>query len=113
MVKYLIEGGFAAAFLGLFSLGTYARAWEYRQPAQQINGAVVDKIDPYHYRSDVGPGSSGFKVRIHGMSEPIDFPSDTWDRTVNTGDNVDLSVRKKFPLLGSGELDGLKIDDHK
>ena len=99
------------AFTGFIAFNGYARIWEYRQPTEEIKNTIVREIRPYYVRSEMG-SFRGNKLYIEGEDRFIDFPSGKWDKTVKTGDSVDLVVRRSFPLFGD-ELDGIHIDDHK
>ena len=113
-IKENVATGLAlVAFTGMVGFGIYMKAWESRQPRQEIRGVIVRAIEPYSYHSEVGFGSSSNDVSFEGIEKPVDFPYRHWDRTVREGDSVDVIVRQSFPLFGKNELHGLKIDDYK
>jgi len=107
-IKYVVYG-LIAVLVGITTLGVYARVWEWMQPQQEINNAVVRSIVPYYYGGgDLHWSSRGNRIYIQGENSPIDFPSKNWNNTVKEGDTVDLVVRRSFPLFGD-ELDGFSI----
>ena len=112
-IRYVIYGLLMVSLMGMLVIVVYARIWERMQPSQEINGAIVRSIKPYHHGGgDLHWTTRGNRIYIEGEDRPIDFPSKNWDDTVKEGDVVDLVVRKSFPLF-KDELDGLSIDDHK
>jgi hypothetical protein len=107
-IRYIVCG-LTAVLLGIITLGVYARIWEWTQPRQEIEKAVVSSIEPYyHSGGDLHWSSRGNRIYIQGENRPIDFPSKNWNNTVREGDTINLIVKKSFPLFGD-ELDGLNI----
>lgn len=99
----------------LFTLGAYAKIWEYFQPKEKISNAVVLSIKPYYSTNDVHWSSTGNRLSVDKDQRPIDFPKKKWDPEVEEGDSVDLVVRRSFPVFGlkDEELDGLSIEKSK
>ena len=96
-------------FVGvLFTLGMYAKIWEWQQPKQHIPRTKVVSIKPYSSDNDLHWSLRGYRIQIESEERVIDFPSKHWDETVREGDAVAMTVRKSFPLFGD-EFDGLDI----
>jgi hypothetical protein len=96
-----------ACFLaGIVFLG-YGCVWEQFQPEERLEGAKVTSIVPYCRRAgDLHWRFRGILVHFEGRDEPVDFPADIWDASLNVGDLADAVIRKSF--LGEG-YDGLAV----
>ena len=108
------DNSFPAALVAVVSAGTlvggYAKLWEHFAPNQPIANAVVVSAEPYHSRGgEIHWSSSGFRVRISGVEQPIDFPTNKWDPNIKQGDSVDVTVRSSFPWFCVDQLDGLEV----
>jgi hypothetical protein len=103
-----------AMFGFVLLLGGYVRLWEAKQPRLDFPEARVQSIEPYRLTNDLHWSLKGYRVRIVGENRPIDFSAENWEKAVNVGDTVNVTVRRSFTWFGlKDELDGLSIDEHR
>ncbi len=98
-------------FLAIAAVGLYARIWEMRQPEFLLPSVHVTKILPYRQGGgDLHWSLNGRRVYIQEDQRLIDFPMKKWNRDIQVGDTVTITVRRSF--FGN-ELDGLNIQKVK
>ena len=87
----------AAAFL----VGAVGVAWEAWQPEVELSGVRLSSVDPYyHPGGDLGWSRCGTRAVVEGLDATVDFPARRWDRSLRSGDVVDIVARPSF--LGDG-----------
>ncbi|MCP4204370.1 MAG: hypothetical protein GY769_20860 [bacterium] len=95
----------AVMVASILLLGAFARLWEWRQPKMELTGVTVTSAVRYQDSGgDLHWTRRGMRVRLSGLEEPVDFPARHWEAAIQTGDTIDVVVRRSF--FGD-EYDGL------
>ena len=95
------------SLLGALFVAGVARIWEWRQPPQTVESAVIESAVPNcGPLGDLGLVSCETRARITGLEGEIEFSASRWDPSIAEGDTVRVVVRRS--AFGA-DYDGLEI----